>query len=70
MAKQQSTSEWTLSDWNKLMDAKRILADLVGKMDKAEKCGVDCQGYREIHAHMSQAFDNIQQEYMPQQPSR
>ena len=32
--------------YRKLLDAERGLTDVVAELSKAEKCGIDCQGYR------------------------
>lgn len=57
----------TPARYEQLIRSKRILNSLVPMMDKAERCGIDCQQFRQGHGYMNEQADNILREFYPNQ---
>lgn len=57
--------------YQKLLDAERGLTALVDELQKAEKCGVDCQNYRASLSQQLATIAQIKANYAPlaQQPA-
>lgn len=53
------------ASYTKLLAAERGLTDIVTELDKAEKCGVDCQSYRESLRQQLALIANIKANYQP-----
>lgn len=64
----KASSEWGKKEWDDLQTAKRIVHDLASKMDKAERCGIECAEFRHVHSEMLRRLETIEKEYMPQRP--
>jgi len=52
--------------YDKLVAAQRQYHDLLPEMDRAEKCGVDCQHQRAMAKKHFDAISNLLAEYFPQ----
>ncbi len=51
-------------DFLKLLAAERVLSGMAETFAKAEKCGVNCDLYREAAKNMSSALIGIKTEFM------
>ena len=60
---------YSLADYQSLRTARASLADLLGKIDKAVACGVDCSMYREMRNDIDAQLAAIQQHFMTPPPS-
>jgi hypothetical protein len=56
------------SDYDRLQTAKRLLHDVLPKIDKAQSCGIECEGYRAIHAEAMRILNEIERNYFPVPP--
>ena len=52
-----------VSDWDRLQAAKRLLHDLLPKIDKLQACGVECEGYKAIRDEALNTLTKIEQNY-------
>jgi|RifCSP16_2_1023846.scaffolds.fasta_scaffold66191_3 hypothetical protein len=52
----------------KLLDAERGLTDIASEFEKAEKCGIECQNYRESLKAQLAAIANMKAYFAPQLP--
>jgi len=52
------------ADFDRLKSAQRKLHDLQPLLDKAEKCGVECQQFRQLSAVISEQLTAIEREFM------
>lgn len=55
---------FTQQDVDMLKKAQRKLADLIPMLDKAERCGVDCDVYRAIVKELGDRLENVEREFM------
>lgn len=55
----------TQQQYNDLLSAERGLTDIVDDLDKAEKCGIDCQQKREALRNQLAAIQNIKAFFAP-----
>ena len=51
--------------YGKLLDAERQLTSIVTELDNAEKCGIDCQNYREALRNQLAMIANMKAYYTP-----
>lgn len=63
------TGIFTRSDYDTLRNARRSLADLIGKLDKARACGVDCAMYEQMRTEIDAQLAAIEQHFMTPPPS-
>lgn len=60
--------QMTPESYSKLLATERNLTDLITEVDKAESCGIECQGYRNsIEAQLNQ-ISLLKQTYAPKGP--
>lgn len=57
----------TKESYAKLLQAERNLTGIVGELDKAEKCNIDCQGYRSALKAQLEAISNMKLYFAPKQ---
>jgi hypothetical protein len=55
----------TPATYQKLLDAERGLTAVVDELNTAEKCGVDCQNYRQTLTQQLATIANIKANYAP-----
>lgn len=60
---------FTDQHFRQLQEAQRVLGDTVELLDKAERCGIDCQAFRMIHGELSSRLAKLQQEFFGGIPS-
>jgi hypothetical protein len=73
MAKQkmaQPAGVYTHADYLALRNARRELADLLGKIDKAKACGVDCAMYEQMRSDIDSQLAAIEQHFMTPAPAQ
>ena len=58
------TVNFTQQDFEKLLASERILSGLAEKFPLAERCGVNCDIYREAAKNMSAALTEIKTLFM------
>lgn len=51
--------------YQKLLTSERMLTDVVAELDKAEKCGIDCQNYRETLRQQLATMAQLKANYAP-----
>jgi len=61
MAKTVLTNE----QYAKLLEAERVIHDVLPDLDKLEECGVECQAYREGLRQKQQQIEAIKQNFAP-----
>lgn len=49
-----------------LLEAERGLTSMLSELDKADRCGVDCQNYRMIYERQMKAIQEMKQSFAPQ----
>lgn len=64
MAQDNDVTPFILADFEDLKKSQRKLADLVPLLDKAERCGTDCQVYRSIVGELGKRLESIEREFM------
>lgn len=47
-----------------MKQARRTLDEVLPLMDKAEKCGVECQVFREVRDRVADQLKNLEAEFM------
>lgn len=52
-------------NYNNLLEAERRLTSIVSELDNAEKCGIDCQGYRDALRNQLAMISNMKAYYAP-----
>lgn len=52
-------------NYQQLETARKILNDTLPLLDKAERCGIDCQQHRQVHQVYSEVCDNLKTEFFP-----
>jgi hypothetical protein len=57
--------ELSKENYQKLLDAERGLTDIVSHLDKAEKCGIDCQNYRATLRNQLAEIANMKANFAP-----
>lgn len=62
--------EFTRADFDALKRAQRILHDLAPTIDKAESCGVECEGYRAIAREIGDRLMMIETHFLSTPPER
>lgn len=63
------TGIFTRADYESLRTARRSLSDLVGKLDKARACGVDCAMFEQMRTEIDQQLAQIEMHFMTPPPS-
>lgn len=58
------------SQYDQLRAGLERLGRLVEVMDKAEACGINCEGFRGVHDHLSQQLEAIERNFMSPPPTR
>jgi hypothetical protein len=53
-----------------LLEAERMLHDSLSEMDRAEKCGIDCDNLRSIHGAYREQIEALKTNYGPTNPNR
>lgn len=58
---------FTLSpeNYQKVLDAERQLTEVVGDLDKAEQCGIDCQQYRTSLRSQLEMISKVKANFAP-----
>lgn len=72
MAKQKTSAVpglFTADDYAALRRARADLNNLLGKMDKAKACGVDCTMYEQMRSDIDSQLAAIQQHFMTPPPA-
>ena len=65
-----TTNPFTKRDFDKLQAAKRAIHDLLPKLDSAQRCGIECEEFRELAEHFRSRLDKLQTEFMTPPPTR
>lgn len=60
---------YTADDYQALRRARASLNDLLGKIDKAKVCGVDCTMYEQMRSDIDTQLAAIQQHFMTPPPA-
>lgn len=53
------TIRFTRAQYDQLVEADRLLHDLIPVLDEWDGCGLDCSGFREIAADLSTKISRI-----------
>lgn len=61
---------FTLADYQALRSARRNLNDLLGKIDRAKACGVDCSQYEQMRQEIDAQLAAIEQHFMTPPPTQ
>ena len=56
-------------DFNKVMEAQRILHDILPTIDSHERCGNDCEAFRTVHKFLGEKLAALQREFFTPPPS-
>ena len=64
MAKKLEIKIFNEEDVQEMKQARRTLDDVLPLMDKAEKCGVECQVFREVRDRVADQLKNLEAEFM------
>ena len=64
MAKKLEIKIFNEEDVQEMKQARRTLDEVLPLMDKAEKCGVECQGFREVRDRVADQLKNLEAEFM------
>lgn len=59
------TPTLTRDQYAKLLDAERKLTDMTSQLPVAEKCGIDCQNYRQALKTQLEIIANLKLGYAP-----
>lgn len=57
------------SDYQNVLQRQRELHDLLPLIDSAEKCGLPCDEFREVHRFLTEKFNAIIREFFTPPPS-
>jgi hypothetical protein len=60
---------FTKQHYEMLISERRKLNDLIGTLDRAEQCGVDCATYRAMRTDIDNQLAAIQQHFMTPAPT-
>ena len=63
------TGLFTKQHYDMLITERRKLNDLIGTLDKAEACGVNCDTYRAMRNDIDNQLAQIQQHFMTPTPT-
>ena len=64
MAKRLEIKIFNEDDVQEIKQARRTLDEVLPLIDKAEKCGVDCQVFREVRDQKDDELKNLEAEFM------
>lgn len=64
MAKKLEIKIFNEEDVQEMKQARRTLDEVLPLMDKAEKCGVECQVFREVRDRVADQLKNLEAEFM------
>ena len=59
---------YSRADYQRLKDTQRKIADLIPVMDKIERCGVECETFREVAKEVQDRLSAIEREFMSPVP--
>ena len=65
----QVSGVYDRADYESLRAARTAIGQLVGKLDKARACGVDCSGYEQMRAEIDAQLAAIEQHFMTPPPN-
>ena len=58
----------TKDDYKKVIEAQRGLHDLLPVLDAAERAGMDCAAYREVHNFLQESYAKLIKEFFTPPP--
>ena len=64
MAKKLEIQIFNDDDVLEMKQARRTLDEVLPLMDKAEKCGIECQVFKEVRERISDQLKNLEAEFM------
>jgi len=64
VAKKLEIKIFNEEDVQEMKQARRTLDEVLPLMDKAEKCGVECQVFREVRDRVADQLKNLEAEFM------